>query len=222
MTKKNTVMVFGNDIKMRLIESCESHPPLPSWHAFAKNGLTTHIRHALSTFRVTPNPNKSYSMHACMGRNHWVLRIAKGRGVWDTLTLRATVMSLHNLLTSHPHPSLTQGEQIRWTASITWHYTLLLQALFQGNKIWSTLFLYLFHSTMCICKCFCQFGRVCFSTECTCGHSRDCSSVPEGRTEVRSVTREKWCWVPKLLQWANPYFNLPPGITDLIYMQTRR
>lgn len=144
--------------------------------------------------------------------------ITKGEGVHDTLTLNATVMSLHTLLASHPHPSVTHGEQIRWTASITWHYTLLLQAFFQGNKIWSTSF----HSTVCMCECFCQFGRRCFSTECSCGHSRDCTSVPEGCTKVRAVTREKWRWVPKLLLWANPHFNLPPGITNLTYTQTQR
>lgn len=122
-------------------------------------------------------------------------------------------MSLHNLPTSHPHPSMTHREQIRWTASITWHSTLLLQAFFQGNKIWNTLL----HSPVCICKCFCQFGSSCFSTECSFGHSRDCTSAPEGGTKVRSVTREKGRWVPKLLLWANPHFNLPPGITNLTY-----
>lgn len=125
-------------------------------------------------------------------------------------------MSQHNLFTSHPHPSVTHGEQIRWTASITWHHTLLLQAFFHGNTIWSTPF----HSPVCICQCFCQFGRRCFSTECSCRHSRDWTSVPEGCTKVRSVTREKWRWVPKLLLWANPHFNLPPGITASMYTNT--
>lgn len=43
------------------------------------------------------------------------------------------VINLSNLLTHHPHPSMTSGEHIRWTASITWYYTLLLWAFFQEN-----------------------------------------------------------------------------------------
>lgn len=162
-------MVYGKGIKMKLIQSCESHTPLPSWCAFPKNGLTTPIRHAFSTCRITVKPNKSYSMRACM----CMLGSVKAE---ESMTLNATVMSLHNLLTSHPHPSVTHGEQIRWTASITWHYTLLLQAFFQGNKIWSTSF----HSTVCMCECCCQFGRRCFSTECSCGHSRDLYQCAKG------------------------------------------
>lgn len=138
--------------------------------------------------------------------------IIEGRGVQDTLTLRAMVMSLHRLLNSHSHPSVTHREQIRWTASITWHYTLLLQAFVRGNKSWSTLF----PST--VGKCFCRFE----STKCRYGHSRDCTSVPKGCTKVRSVTREKWRWVAKLKLRANTHFNLPHGITGLRYTQTQR
>lgn len=155
---------------------------LPSGHAFPLNGLTTLIHHAFSACRVTVKPNKSYSMHACT-----CMQRSLKAGVQDTLTRRATVMSLHKILTSHAHPSVTDREQIRWTASITWHYTLLLQAFLQGNKIWSTIF----HYTVCTCTCFCQFGRECFSAEGRCGHSRDCTSAPEGCTEVKSVTHEK-------------------------------
>ncbi len=115
-------------------------------------------------------------------------RIIEDRGVQDSLTLRAMIMSLHKLLLSHPHPSVTHREQIRWTASITWHYTLVLQAFFRGNKIWSTLF----DSTVCICMCFCQFGKGWVSTEHRYAHSRDCARVTGGCTKVRSLTREKW------------------------------
>lgn len=62
--------------------------------------------------------------------------------------------------------------------------------LSQRNKIWSTLF----PLPPCVFDCFCSFRR-CFSTECSCGHSRDCTSVPEGCTKVRPPTSEKGQWL---------------------------
>lgn len=84
--------------------------------------------HEFNTYRVSVKHNKCYSAILCMcnvcgHKNRWRQRSP------CSLTLRATIMSLHNLKTNHPHPSMTHRERIRWTASITWHYTLLLQAL---------------------------------------------------------------------------------------------
>lgn len=70
-------------------------------------------------------------MHVCACMDHKRL---ESRHSWHL------VMSPHNLLTSHLHPSVTHRGRIRWTASITWQCTLFLQALFQGNQIWSTQF----------------------------------------------------------------------------------
>lgn len=104
--------------------------PLLSLHAFPKTDLTPTC-HAFSTWKPAARTNKCYSMHVCACMDHKRL---ESRHSWHL------VMSPHNLLTSHLHPSVTHRGRIRWTASITWQCTLFLQALFQGNQIWSTQF----------------------------------------------------------------------------------
>lgn len=82
-----------------------------------------------------------------------------------------------------------------------------------GNKIWNTLL----HSAVCVyASVFVSLeGGVSVQKECSCGRSRECSSMPEGCAKVRSVTHEKGRWVPRLLLGANPFFNLPSRITNI-------
>lgn len=99
----------GIAIKMKLIESCESHSPLAKLTCISKEL----IHHAFSVCRVTVKPNKSYSVH---------IGITKGRGVQDTLTLSdgkwantisSPVIHIHQWHTGsrldglHPSPGIT-------------------------------------------------------------------------------------------------------------------
>lgn len=109
--------------------------------------------------------------------------IAKGRGVhalwhWDC-TISRPVIHIHQWHTGrgldglHPSPDIT-------------HYSCrLCLPKKQDLEHYASL-----TPSVCIWMVFFQFRR-CLSTDCSCGHSRDCTSVPEGGTKVRPVTREK-------------------------------
>lgn len=103
------------------------------------------------------------------------------------------------------------GGQIRWTPSITWHHTLLLQAFCQGNQIWNTQWpvWYVSVSEASAYMCTCGYASVFVDSAGGRRHLRRvCSCGQELHLCARDVPKwpiKKWYWPRKLALGPNFY-----------------